>query len=63
MPLWPMLGGAPCKGFGFQWVRIPPGILVILAGSSSIDSEGNDWVGASNVKGSFSDSASDSGRN
>jgi uncharacterized membrane protein len=31
----PVRGRAPCKGVGFQWVQIPPGSLVILAGSSS----------------------------
>ena len=48
-----LLGRAPCKGVGFQWVRIPPGNLVIHAGSSSIDSGGNERVGASSEKGSF----------
>lgn len=51
-------GRAPCKGVDFQWVRIPPGNLVILAGSSSSGSGGNKRVGALNDKGSFSDSAS-----
>ena len=51
-------GCAPCKGVAFQWVRIPPGSLIILAGSSSSDSGGNKRVGALNDKGSFSDSAS-----
>src|SRR5450755_2925539 len=51
--------GVRREGVGFQWVRIPPGNLVILAGSSSSDSGGNKRVGALNDKGSLSDSASE----
>jgi hypothetical protein len=47
------------KGAGFLWVRIPPGNLVILAGSSSSGLAGNFQVEASNDKGSLGDSASE----
>ncbi len=56
-------GCAPCEGVGFQWVRIPSGNLVILAGSSSSDSGGNKRVEALNDKGSFQRLSECSGRN
>jgi hypothetical protein len=55
----PPFQGVRREGVGFQWVRIPPGNLVILAGSSSSDSGGNKRVEALNDKGSLSDSASE----
>jgi hypothetical protein len=54
---------APCKGVGLQWVRFPPGSLVILAGSSSSDSGGNKRVEALNDKGSFQRFSKRAGRN
>ena len=52
-------GACAVKGAGFLWVRIPPGSLVILAGSSSSGLAGNFQVEASNDKGSLGDSASE----
>ena len=46
------------KALVFPWVRIPPGGLVILAGSSSSGLAGDFQVEASSGKGSVSDSAS-----
>ena len=47
----------------FSGKRIPPGSLVILAGSSSSDSGGNKRVGALNDKGSCKRFSERAGRN
>jgi hypothetical protein len=47
---WNAFGVCAVKGVDFQWVRIPPGNLVILAGSSSGDSGGDERVEALNEK-------------